>query len=38
MQFLSAPHAFDYMVLRIKPSLNSCKDLDIVVANILDNN
>ena len=38
MQCLSAPHAFDYTVLRINPSLNSCKDLDTVVVNGLDNN
>ena len=35
---LISPHAFDYMVLRIKPSLNICKDLDTVVVNSLDNN
>ena len=31
MQFLSATHAFDYIVLRVTPILNSCKELALVV-------
>ena len=35
---LLAAHAFDYTVLRTNPGLTSCKDLVMVVDNILDDN
>ena len=38
MEYLSATHAFDYIVLRIDPGLTSCKDLATVADNSLDNN
>ena len=38
MEYLSAAYTFDYIVLRINPSLTSCKDLATVVDNSLDNN
>ena len=38
MENLLAAHTFDYIVLRINPSLTSCKDLATVVDNSLDNN
>ena len=35
MQCLSATHVFDYILVRINPSLTSCKDLATVVDNNL---
>ena len=31
MEYLSASHAFDYIVLRVNPGLTSCNDLAMVV-------
>ena len=36
--FLSAAHAFDYIVLGVNPGLTSCKDLATVMDSNLDNN
>ena len=36
MEYLSATHAFDYIVLRINPSLTTCKNLAMMVDNSLD--
>ena len=38
MEYLLAAHEFDYMMLRIKPGLTTCKDLAMMVDNSLDNN
>ena len=38
MEYLSAAHTFDYIVLRINPGLTTCKDLAMMVDNSLDNN
>ena len=38
MQYLSATHAFNYIVLRINPGLTSCKELAMVMDISLDNN
>ena len=38
IEYLSAVHAFDYIVFRIKSGPPSCKDLAKVVDNSLDNN
>ena len=38
MQYLSAAHTFDYIVLRINLGMTSCKDLAMVVDISLDNN
>ena len=38
MQYLSAAHAFDYIVLMINPGLISCKNLATEVDITLDNN
>ena len=37
MEYLSAAHAFDYIVLRINPGLITCKNLDMMMDNSLDN-
>ena len=37
MEYLSAAHALDYIVLRISPSLTTRKDLAMMVDNSLDN-
>ena len=36
MEYLSAAHAFDYIVLRINSGLTSCKDFAMVVDNSLE--
>ena len=38
MEYLSAAHAFDYIVLRINPGLTTYTDLAMMVDNSLDNN
>ena len=38
MEYLSANHIFDYIVLRINPGVTSCKDLATVLDISLDNN
>ena len=37
MEYLPAAHAFDNMVLRNNPGLTTCKDIAVMVDNILDN-
>ena len=38
MEYLLAANPFDYIVIRINPSLTTCKDLAMMVDNTLDNN
>ena len=38
MEYLSAAHTFDYIVLRVNLDLTTCKDLPMMVDNSLDNN
>ena len=37
MEYLSAAHTFDKMVLRNNPALTTCKVIAVMVDNILDN-
>ena len=38
MEYLSAAHAFDYILLKINPGMISCRDLATVEDNSLDSN
>ena len=38
MENLLATHTFDYIVFKINPGLTSCKDLAMVLGNILGYN